>query len=81
MTIQIAPSWSERIKQAFISPNGKQKEAFGRFFHTVSIACLVGSVTVTVAEPSLTYQGYKIGLLMVCFAMSFILGSIFSKGE
>lgn len=81
MEVQKSDSWRTRVKQAFNAPNGKQREAFGRFFHTISIACLVGTATVIFAVPPHSFWVLKTVVLMVCFAVAFTAGSIFSKGE
>jgi len=44
------PKWLDTLKahirSAFRTPTAKQKEGYGRFFHTLSAASFIGTVTV-----------------------------------
>lgn len=72
----------QETKSAIKTPTLKQKEAYGRFAHTMSAASLIGSVTVMFTEPSLTVSvGSRIGALVFWGVLLFWVGALLSKGE
>lgn len=70
------------VKLAFITPTIKQKEAMGKFCHTLSSASFIGFVTVLHLGSEPTW--YIAKRAMALFASSvilFVVGSMMSKGE
>jgi hypothetical protein len=67
---------------AIRTPTLKQKEAYGRFCHTLSAASLIASVSVmfteTKANPDVML---KIGALGFWGVLLFWVGAVLSKGE
>ena len=70
------------IQMAFVAPSLKQKEAYSRFFHTLSAACFIGSVTVFFGESSVnTYTIARVMALIFWGVITFIIATLLSKGE
>lgn len=69
-------------KSAVRTPTLKQKEAYGRFLHTLSAASLIGAVTVTFTEPYPTASVCaKVAALVFWSCLLLWVGGILSKGE
>ena len=65
-------------KNAFTRPAPKQKEAYGRFCHTLAAAALIGGVTVALTEDLFTLS--LLFRTLIAFIMAFILflvGAVF----
>ena len=72
----------QEIRGAFLSPTLKQKEAYGRFCHTLASASVVGFITVLHLDTEPTWFMAKRAIaLFVCGLVLFFVGSILSKGE
>jgi dihydroorotase-like cyclic amidohydrolase len=70
------------IQSAFRTPTLKQKEAYGRFSHTISAACCIGAVTLAFSDlPDNSYAASKVAALVFWAVVLFLIGSILSKGE
>ena len=70
------------IQSAFRTPTLKQKEAYGRYSHTISAACCIGAVTIGFSESSATANTTeKVTALVFWAVVLFLVGSILSKGE
>lgn len=70
------------IQSAFRTPTLKQKEAYGRYSHTISAACCIGAVTIGFSESSATANTTeKVAALVFWAVVLFLVGSILSKGE
>jgi len=75
-------NWVLAIRDAFLAPTLKQKEAQGRFFHTLSAACIIGATTVIFTEAEVTaYIAFRVAALIAVGVLPFTVGSILSKGE
>lgn len=72
----------DTLKQPIYEPTLKQKEAYARFFHTLSAASIIGMVSIIFTESSPTFQVVVriIGLLLSA-VLCFFAGAILSKGE
>ena len=72
----------QELKKTFFTPTLKQKEAYGRFCHTLSAAALVGVVTVLHldSEPS-WYIAKRFTALVASAMVLFVVGAMLSKGE
>ena len=73
---------ADAIRDAFERPRLKQKEAYGRFAHTLAAAAVIGAASVLFSETRWTVGDSLrvVGLLLsglVCFA----LGATLCKGE
>jgi hypothetical protein len=69
---------------ALKSPTLKQREAYGRWTHTLSAAATVGAVTVMfgrTAASDFWYDLAKVGALFFWSVILFIAGAILSKGD
>lgn len=72
----------ENTKSALRTPTLKQKEAYGRMFHTLSCACIIGGVTLVSTDAVTWVDGVAKPLtLFVWGVLLCIAGAIFSKGE
>lgn len=72
----------QETKSAFRTPTLKQKEAYGRLSHTLSVASLIGGVTVMFTETQATpYVVLKVAALVFWGVVLFWVGAILSKGE
>jgi hypothetical protein len=70
------------LNDAFKTPTTKQKEAYGRFCHTLSAAAIVGLVTVVHMDSELTpFIAKRAFALVVCSVILFAIGAALSKGE
>jgi hypothetical protein len=67
---------------ALLSPSAKQKEAYGRFFHTLSAASIIGAITVAFSETHASwYVVSRVAALSSWGVVLFCAGALFSKGE
>jgi hypothetical protein len=67
---------------AFSSPTLKQKEAYGRFAHTLAAANLIGAATLYFADIHTTViLLYRVAMMLTVGVLLFCLGALFSKGE
>ena len=72
----------DEIRSAFLTPTLKQKEAYGRFSHTVSAACTIGAVSLAFTESTNTSSAAsKVFALVFWAVILFVVGSVLSKGE
>ena len=75
------PTVLQNIRSALMTPTSKQKEAYGRFFHTLSAACFIGSVTTGYVNSVSANTVEIVAALIVLGLVIFLNGAIFSKGE
>ena len=72
------------MNSVFLRPTSKQKEAYGRFLHTLSAACMVGAVWIAFTESQTGHfwsvTGEVAPFVLLGLAL-FIVGGILSKGE
>ena len=78
---QRLPSALEITRKTFRDPTVKQREAIGRYLHTISSASFIGSFTVLVAGKWSLWAPIQVLLLMSIAVLLFIAGTLFSKGE
>ena len=72
----------DELKSALRTPTLKQKDAYGRFSHTLSAASFVGAATVMFAETHASlYAVGRIAALIFWAVVLFVIGAILSKGE
>ncbi|MDB5819945.1 MAG: hypothetical protein JWQ11_3585 [Rhizobacter sp.] len=62
-----------------LNPTGKQKESYARFFHTLSAACFIGTVTVTYSAEN-AWVGLRSVTLGVMGAVFFLFAAPLAKG-
>lgn len=72
----------EEVRSAFSTPALKQKEAYGRFCHTLASASIVGFVTVIHLDNKPSWFIVERAIALFCCGVAmFIVGSILSQGE
>jgi hypothetical protein len=73
----------QTLRDTFSKPSLKQKEAYGRFCHTLAAACIIGSATLLFGEtmPVARYADGRIVAMLVAGVLLFLVGGILSKGE
>jgi len=72
------------LQDALLAPTLKQKEAYGRWMHTMSAAAIVGAVTIMFASKpagAFWYDFMKVIALLTIGSALFCAGAILSKGE
>ena len=70
------------LAAAFRSPTLKQKEAYGRFAHTLAAAAVIGAVTILFSEMRFSFGGAtRLAGLILCGLICFAIGAIPNKGE
>jgi len=63
---------------AFASPTAKQMEAYSRYAHNLSAACIIGAATIFY---STAYGIVDVVRLVVTGVILFFCGAVWSKGE
>ncbi len=72
----------ESVKSAVLRPTGKQKEAYGRFLHTIAAAGFIGAATITFTETQVTlYAAARVASLAIWSVLLLIVGAVLSKGD
>ena len=67
-------------RNAFTRPTPKQKEAYGRFCHTLSAAALIGGATVALTEEMFTLSLlFRISIALIMAGLLFVVGAVFFK--
>jgi hypothetical protein len=67
---------------ALHSPTTRQKEAYGRYCHTLSAAGWIGSLTLLFSDSAVSGSAVLRACMMVVAAvMLFLTGALLSKGE
>ena len=70
------------LRAAFVGPTVKQREAYGRFAHTLAAACLIGAVTIIFAEDGTSSSTTaRVTGLIIAGVTCFLTGALLSKGE
>ena len=67
-----------------MNPTGKQKEAYCRWMHTLSAACIVGAVSIAFSKSlprEFWTEAAKVASLTFWAVVLFIGGAILGKGE
>lgn len=75
------PDVRDRTVEALLRPTAKQKEAMGRYGHTISSASLIGFFTLLVAGKWTAWTPVQAFLLLFIAVLLFIVGTILSEGE
>lgn len=75
------PYVRDRSLEALLRPTAKQKEAMGRYSHTISSASLIGFFTLLVAGKWTVWTPLQAFLLLLIAVLLFIVGTVLSKGE
>jgi hypothetical protein len=70
------------LKTVLVEPNAKQREAYGRIFHNLTVACVIGAVSLGYSAPPAgeTYV-WRIVELVALAGVFFVVGGFLSKGE
>lgn len=72
----------KELKDAFLTPTIKQKEAYGRFCHTLTVAAIAGVLTVLHLDSELTWYIASRAIALTSGALIlFVIGAVLSKGE
>ena len=73
---------ARRLQVAFTAPTLKQKEAYGRFAHTLAAAAVIGAITIVFAEGRVTSDiAWRIAGLAVSGVICFGAGVLLVEGE
>jgi hypothetical protein len=74
--------WRGALAAAFRSPSAKQKELYGRYFHTLSAAAAIGATTVLFAEvhPTPFVVVGVVGAAVIGVVL-FLFGAVLSRGN
>ncbi len=67
------------LNRAFRSPTLKQKEAYGRFCHTLSAASLIGAATLFFTESQASYV-FRESIMILTGVLLFAVGAVFCQG-
>ena len=62
------------------NPTGKQKEAYARFFHTLSAGCFIGAVTVAFSGAGIQVAVRAAVLILLGIVLFFVAAGL-AKGE
>jgi hypothetical protein len=71
--------YSLALREAFVAPTGKQKEAYGRFLHNVAAACLFAATSILFTENR--YGIAHLAALLAIGVSCFVVGSVSSRGD
>jgi len=69
------------LRAAFVAPTLKQREAYGRFAHTLAAASVIGAVTIMFTEDGAWSTTARVTGLIVAGVTCFLTGALLSKGE
>ena len=69
------------LRAAFVAPTVKQREAYGRFAHTLAAASVIGAVTIVSTEGGTWSSMGRVTVLIVAGVTCFLTGAMLSKGE
>ena len=73
---------ARRLQVAFKAPTLKQKEAHGRFAHTLSAAAVIGAITIVFTEGRVTPEiAWRIAGLAVSAVICCVAGVLLVEGE
>ena len=69
------------LRAAFARPTLKQKEAYGRFAHTLAAAAVIGQATILFADNAALASAWRITGLAVGGVICFVAGALLTRGE
>ena len=70
------------IHHAFVAPTVKQKEAYGRFAHTLAAAAMIGDVTIIFGDWIVVPTSvWRVVGLTLTGVICFLAGAMLAKGE
>jgi hypothetical protein len=70
------------IRQAFVAPTVNQKEAYGRFAHTLAAAAIIGDVTIIFGDWIVVpLSAWRVVGLTFTGVICFFSGSMLATGE
>ena len=69
------------LRAAFVAPTVKQREAYGRFAHTLATASVIGAITIVSTEGVTRSSTGRVTVLIVAGVTCFLTGAMLSKGE
>ena len=73
---------SVALRDALQRPTLKQKEAYGRFAHTLAAAAIIGAASLLFSEARWTLADtFRVGGLLSSGLVCFALGATLCKGE
>ena len=70
------------LVDAFRRPTHRQKEAYGRFAHTLAAAAVIGAATVLFSETRFSFGGtMRLAGLILSGLVCFAVGAVLNKGK
>ena len=72
--------WGRCVAEPLANPTGKQKEAYARFFHTLSTGCFIGAVTVAFSGARIQVAVRAAVLILLGIVLFFVRATL-AKGE
>ena len=67
------------LREAFLTPTGRQLEAYGRFLHNLATACLIAGTSILFTQNQ--YGGLHVAALFASGVVCFVLGAVFCRGD
>jgi hypothetical protein len=67
------------LREAFVTPTSKQREAYGRFLHNLAAACLIASISIIFTENP--YGARHVVALFASGVICFVVGAFFCRDE
>jgi hypothetical protein len=74
--------FSRKLLRAFAAPTLRQKEAYGRFAHTLAAAAVIGAITILFAEGAVIHAYlWRLAGLAISAVICFVGGVLAMEGE
>ena len=70
---------SRALQDAFVTPGGKQREAYARFLHNLSAACFIAATSILFTVNS--YGAAHVAALLAIGVICFLAGAVLCKGD
>jgi hypothetical protein len=67
------------LREAFLAPTSRQREAYGRFLHNLAAACLIADTSISFTENR--FGAVHIGALLAVGVVCFAGGAFLCKGD
>ena len=67
------------LRDAFVAPTSKQREAYGRFLHNLSTACFIAATSIIFTENA--YGAAHVVALLLSGVISFLVGAFLFRAE
>ena len=73
-------AFKEKIKETFTAPSREMRLAYGRFFHILASASVIGLPGVALSRFEGEDKVEMVIALLFCFVISFLLGNSYFQG-